>query len=311
VRRINFANKRRMADSKVNDILVFLSVVDTGSFASGGKAFGLSRSTAGKAVARLEDRYGVRLLNRTTRAISLTEDGQRLYHKGQAIHAAIAKADKSMAGADGIPSGTLRIAAADALGRRLLMPVVRKFQQEWPQVRFEISFSDTVSHIIKDGFDLAVRVGVNSPDVSLISRTLMTDRPVLCASPAYLEDREAPKNIDHLSTHDLLQFSSVGQRQVWALQDASGFWSNASGRVPLRLDSAEALREAALAGMGIALLPGILVKDDLDAGSLMQVLPDIETGKVPIVALYPHKRFLEPRVRQFIDMLAAEMSARR
>ena len=311
MRRIIFANKRHMADSKVNDILVFLSVVDTGSFASGGKALGLSRSTAGKAVARLEDRYGVRLLNRTTRAISLTEDGQRLYHKGQAIQAAIAKADTSMAGADGIPSGTLRIAAADALGRRILMPVVRKFQQKWPQVRFEISFSDTVSHIIKDGFDLAVRVGVSSPDVSLISRTLMTDGPVLCASPAYLKDREAPKNIDHLSTHDLLQFSSVGQRQVWALQDASGFWSNASGRVTLRLDSAEALREAALAGMGIALLPGILVKDELYAGSLMQVLPDIETGEIPIVALYPHKRFLEPRVRQFIDMLAADMSARR
>ncbi len=297
-----------MADSKVNDILVFLSVVNSGSFASGGRAFGLSRSTAGKAVARLEDRYGVRLLNRTTRAISLTEDGQRLYHQGRAIQSAIASADTSMAGADGVPSGTLRIAAPDALGRRLLMPVVRNFQKKWPQVRFEISFSDTISHIIKDGFDLAVRVGVNSPDVSLISRTLMTDRPVLCASPAYLKDREAPKNIDHLSTHDLLQFSSVGKRQVWVLQDASGFWSNATGRVPLRLDSAEALREAALAGMGIAFLPGILINDDLNAGSLIRVLPDVETGKVPIVALYPHKRFLEPRVRRFIDSLASGMS---
>lgn len=300
-----------MADSKVNDILIFLSVVETGSFALAGKAFGLSRSTAGKAVARLEERYGVRLLNRTTRAISLTEDGQRLYHQGQAIQAAIASADASLAGVDGVPSGTLRIAAPDALGRRLMMPVVRKFQAEWPDVRFEISFSDTVSHIIKDGFDLAVRVGVTSPDASLISRTLMTDRPVLCASPAYLETHDAPRNIDQLSTHALLQFSSVGRRQVWALQDAIGFWSSVSGRVPLRLDSAEGLREAALAGMGIALLPCALVKDDLQAGRFLQVLPDFECGEIPIVALYPHKKFLEPRVRRFIDMLAEELSDRR
>lgn len=296
-----------MAESKVNDILVFLSVVETGSFASAGRAFGLSRSTAGKAVSRLEERYGLRLLNRTTRAISMTEEGQRLYKQGLAIQAAIADADLSMAGGEGIPRGTLRIAAPDALGRRLLMPVVRQFQQDWPEVRFEISFSDTLRHIIKEGFDLAVRIGVTSPDTSLISRTLMTDRPVLCASPSYLAGRETPSRIDHLSTHDLLQFSSVGQRQVWVLQDATEFWSNAPGQVTLRLDNAEALREAALAGMGIALLPSILVKDDLAAGALVRILPDVATGEVPIVALYPHKRFLEPRVRRFIDMLAANM----
>ncbi|MFC6761662.1 LysR family transcriptional regulator [Sulfitobacter porphyrae] len=296
-----------MAESKVNDILVFLSVVETGSFASAGRAFGLSRSTAGKAVSRLEDRYGLRLLNRTTRAISMTEEGQRLYKQGLAIQAAIADADMSMAGGEGIPRGTLRIAAPDALGRRLLMPVVRQFQQDWPEVRFEISFSDTLRHIIKEGFDLAVRIGVTLPDTSLISRTLMTDRPVLCASPSYLDGRETPNRIDHLSTHDLLQFSSVGQRQVWVLQDATEFWSNAPGQVTLRLDNAEALREAALAGMGIALLPSTLVKDDLAAGALVRILPDVATGEVPIVALYPHKRFLEPRVRRFIDMLAANV----
>jgi len=237
----------------------------------------------------------------------MTEEGQRLYKQGLAIQAAIADADMSMAGGEGIPKGTLRIAAPDALGRRLLMPVVRQFQQDWPEVRFEISFSDTLRHIIKEGFDLAVRIGVTLPDTSLISRTLMTDRPVLCASPSYLDGRETPSRIDHLSTHDLLQFSSVGQRQVWVLQDASEFWSNAPGQVTLRLDNAEALREAALAGMGIALLPSTLVKDDLAAGALVRILPEVATGEVPIVALYPHKRFLEPRVRRFIDMLAANM----
>ncbi|MEO3417061.1 substrate binding domain-containing protein [Roseovarius sp. CAU 1744] len=207
-----------------------------------------------------------------------------------------------------IPSGTVRAAAPDALGRRLLMPQVRRYQKEWPAVRFEISYSDTASRLIKDGFDLAVRVGVTSPDTSLISRTLMTDRPVPSASTAYLYDRGAPANIDQLSTPDLLIFSSVGMHQSWSLQDPSGFWSNAPGQVRLRLDSAEGLRKAALAGMGIAFLPGILVKDDLTAGSLMQVVPVVECGEVPIVALYPHRRFLEARMRRAGVLPATELA---
>ncbi|MBU2958040.1 LysR family transcriptional regulator [Paracoccus sp. 1_MG-2023] len=297
-----------MGDSKVNDILVFMSVATTGNFASAGRAFGLSRSTAGKAVARLEDRYGVRLLNRTTRAVSLTEAGQRLFAQGKAIQAAIAEADACLGTTDGIPRGTLRITAPDALGRRIIVPVIATFQKTWPDIRFEISFSDTVSRIIEDGFDLAVRVGVTTPDASLISRTLTVEKTVLCASPAYLADRDAPRNLDQLSTHDLLQFSSVAKRQAWSLQDPSSFPGNVSGRVPLRTDSAEGLRAAALAGMGIALLPMALVKDDLHAGRLLRVLPDVDCGEVPIIALYPHKKFLEPRVRRFIDALVSELA---
>lgn len=299
----------KMADSKVNDILIFMSVVDAGNFVAGGKAFGLSRSTAGKAVARLENRYGVRLLNRTTRAIKLTEEGRKLYQQGQIIHSAIESADTSMAGATGIPSGTLRITAPDALGRKLLLPVVRDFLKKWPDVRFEINFSDTVSRVIEDGFDLAVRLGVTSPDQSLISRTLMTEIPILCASPSYFSSRQPPQMIEQLSTHDILQFSSGGERQIWGLQEVTEFWSNAPGRVRMRLNSAEGLREAALAGMGIVLLPDILVKDDIENGSLLRVIPEVDCGKIPVIALYPHKRFLEPRVRHFIDMLTENLPA--
>ncbi|WP_184584759.1 LysR family transcriptional regulator [uncultured Sulfitobacter sp.] len=297
-----------MADSKVNDILLFMSVAETGNFTTAGRAFGLSRSTAGKAVTRLEDRYGARLLNRTTRAVSLTEAGQRLYAQGEAIRVAIAAADARMEVSDGIPKGTLRIAAPDALGRRLVLPVIKKFQTTWPDIRFEISFSDTISRIVEDGFDLAIRVGVTTPDASLISRTLRMEKTLLCASPEYFTGRKVPKNIDQLSTHDLLQFSNVAKRQTWSLHDASSFLSTVSGRVSLRLDSAEGLREAALAGMGIALLPATLVKEELRAERLVQVLPDIDCGDVPIVAIYPHKKFLEPRVRRFIDALVADFS---
>ncbi|MFY2822693.1 LysR family transcriptional regulator [Ruegeria sp. MALMAid1280] len=296
-----------MADSKVNDILIFLAVADAGSFVAGGKRFGLTRSTAGKAVARLEERYGARLFNRTTRALSLTEEGQRLYQEGLAIRSAISNADAVMEGGDGTPTGTLRVAAPDAVGRRLLLPILRRFLAKWPDVRVDVSFSDMRQNLVEDGFDLAIRLGVTSPDRALISRVLTEDRPILVASPTYLEDHSAPTMIEHLSTHDLLQFSSDGQHQGWAFQDDLEFLNKAPGRVRIRFDSAEALREAAVSGMGIALLPTLLVKSDIESGELVRVLPKIDCGTIPIIALYPHRKFLEPRVRRFIDMLAGEL----
>ncbi|KZL16158.1 HTH-type transcriptional regulator DmlR [Pseudovibrio axinellae] len=292
-----------MVGSKVNDILVFLAVVDAGNFVAGGKAFGLSRSTAGKAVARLESGYGVRLLNRTTRSLSLTEEGRNLYEHGQVIRSAVQAADASVADDLGAPRGTLRITAPDALGRKLLLPSVQKFLKKWPDIKIEISFSDRINNVIEDGFDLAIRVGLSSPAQGLISRTLLTDTSLFCAAPSYFQERTHPTSVEQLGFHDLLQFSSGGERQNWHLMDSDGLWSNAQGRVRLRLDSAEALREAALYGLGIALLPQRLVREDLAAGRLEHVLPQVKPGDVPIVILYPHKRFLEPRVRHFIDML--------
>ncbi|MGP1253183.1 MAG: LysR family transcriptional regulator [Kiloniellales bacterium] len=292
-----------MIGSKVNDILVFLSVVETGSFVAGGRTFGLSRSTAGKAVARLEDGYGVRLLNRTTRTLSLTEKGRSLYEHGQAIRIAIEAADASVAGDSGVPRGLLRIAAPDALGRRLLLPAVRRFMDSWSEAQVELSFSDRVTDIVEEGFDLAIRVGVTSPNDGLISRTLLTDTPVLCASRLYLKERGEPLSVEQLSRHEVLQFSGRGERQIWRLQDDDAKWVPAPGHMRLRLDSAEALRDAALAGLGIALLPRLLVGEDIAAGRLASVLPHVNCGTVPIVALYPHKRFLEPRIRHFIDIL--------
>lgn len=292
-----------MDGSKVNDILVFLSVVDAGNFVAGGKILGLSRSTAGKAVARLERGYGTRLLNRTTRALSLTEEGRNLYEHGQAIRTAINAADASFVDDLGVPRGTLRITAPDALGRRLLLPTVKQYLKKWSDIKIEITFSDSVDNIVEGGFDLAVRVGVTTPDLGLIARTIQTTEPLLCAAPSYFRGLDRPVSAEQLGLHDLLQFSSRGERQVWKLRDADGIWSNVQGLVRLRLDSAEALRDAALAGLGIAMLPQLLISDDLKAGRLERVMPQVSAGSVPIVLLYPHKRYLQPRVRQFIDML--------
>lgn len=300
-----------MIGSKVNDILLFLSVVETGSFVAAGKMFGLSRSTAGKAIARLEDGYGARLLNRSTRALDLTEEGKRLYEHGLAIRDAIAAADNSIASDSGVPRGVLRITAPDALGRRLLLPTVRRYLDTWPETQIEMSLSDRVDKIIGKGFDLAIRIGVGAPDQGFISRTLLRDETILCAAPVYFEGRDRPRNVEQLTRHDLLQFASRSERQGWHLQEADGTRARAQGQVRLRLDSAEALRATALDGLGIALLPQLLVEDDIAAGRLEMVLPHLDHGQVPILALYPHKRLLEPRVRRFIDMLNEDLSALR
>lgn len=299
-----------MAGSKVNDILVFLAVVDAGNFVAGGKAFGLSRSTAGKAITRLEDSYGVRLLNRTTRALHLTEEGQKLYEHGEAIRSAIEAADASIKGAPGSPSGMLRITAPDALGRKLFLPIVQQYLKKWPDVRIEMSFSDSIDRIVEEGFDLAIRVGVNTPDNGLVARTILTDEPLLCAAPAYFRQHLRPTSIEQLDTHVLIQFSSRGERQGWNLIAENGVETSAKGRVRLRMDSAEALRDAALAGFGIAMLPKLLVQEDIEAGRLERVLPRVHCGHIPILVLYPHKRLLEPRVRHFIDLMVKQLDQR-
>lgn len=300
-----------MIGSKVNDILLFLSVVETGSFVAAGKMFGLSRSTAGKAIARLEEGYGARLLNRSTRALDLTEEGKRLYEHGQAIREAIEAADESIAQDSGVPRGVLRITAPDALGRRLLLPTVRQYLETWPETQIEMSLSDRVDNIIEKGFDLAIRIGVSAPDQGFIARTLMRDEAILCAAPDYFEGRDRPLTVEQLTRHDLLQFASRGERQGWHLQEEDGTRVRAQGQVRLRLDSAEALRAAALDGLGIALLPRLLVGPDIAEGRLERVLPQLRHGQVPILALYPHKRLLEPRVRRFIDMLGEDLKALR
>lgn len=296
-----------MLGSKVNDILLFLSVVETGSFVAAGKMFGLSRSTAGKAMTRLENSYGARLLNRTTRALDLTDEGRRLYEHGLAIRQAIEAADNSMTSDGGVPRGVLRVTAPDALGRRLLLPTVRRYLETWTDTQVELSLSDQIDNIIENGFDLAIRVGSGLPDQGFTTRTLLRDEALLCAAPTYFEGRDRPLNVEQLTRCDLLQFASLGERQGWRLQEEDGTWVRAQGRVRLRLNSAEALRAAALDGLGIALLPRLLVEADLANDRLERVLPGAKHSQVSILAVYPHKRLLDPRVGRFLEMLSSDL----
>jgi len=298
-----------MPRTNLNDILIFMAVVDAGSFVAGGEAMGLSRSAAGKAVIRLEERLGARLLNRTTRTLSLTDEGRLFYERGLEILASVDEAEASVAGHSGTPRGVLRLAVPGAFGRLVVLPLIEKYLRAWPGIQVEMSFTDHLADIVEEGFDLAIRIeaGASTSDTRLASRVIAACKARLCASPAYLAERGEPRYIEDLAAHDCLFFTSRNQRQGWRFRGEGGGWVKAPGHSRLRLDSGEALRNAALAGLGIALLPDFLAAADLAAGHLRQLLPDVEADEAKIVILYPDKRLLEPRVRRFIELMVEEL----
>jgi DNA-binding transcriptional LysR family regulator len=296
-----------MLRGNLNDILIFMAIVDAGSFVGGGQAMGLTRSAAGKSVGRLEERLGVRLLNRTTRTLALTDEGRGFYDHGLRILAAVDDAESSIMGHGGKPRGLLRLAVPDTFGRLVVLPLLGKYLEAWPDVQVEVSFSDRLTDLIEEGFDLAIRVGTTTNDSRLVSRVINKYKAKLCASPAYIAEHGQPHNIDDLSDHDCLIFSSRAKKLNWRFRDRERIWIKAQGRNRLRLDSGEAIKDAAVAGLGIAYLPEFLIAPDLASGRLCQVLPGVEKDEVKIVTIYPTKRFLEPRVRHFIDLLVKEL----
>ncbi|WGF89228.1 LysR family transcriptional regulator [Marinivivus vitaminiproducens] len=298
-----------MPGANLNDILVFMAVVDGGSFVAGGRATGMTRSAAGKAVGRLEDRLGARLLNRTTRALSLTDEGRAYYERGRDILQAVEDADASVAGRAGTPRGLLRLTLPAAYGRLVILPLIGRYLDDWPELQVEASMSDRPADIVEEGFDLAIRVGGAVSDSRLVSRVVARYGVKLVAAPSYLAGRGEPKDLDGLAGHDRLIFSSRARRQSWRFRDGHGGWIKAPGRSRVGLDSGEALRDAALGGLGIALLPDFLTTGDLAAGRLRHVLPNLDAGELEVTALYPSRRLLEPRVRRFIDLLARELRA--
>lgn len=294
-----------MAGANLNDIAVFMAVAEAGSFSAGGRISGLTRSAAGKAVARLEERLGVRLLNRTTRALSLTDEGRSFHAHGLRVIDAVDQAEASVVNPMGVPRGVLRLSAPHAFGQRVIMPFIEKFLALWPATQIEASFTDRLVDVVEEGFDLVIRFGGSAVDSRLISRVLVRDRYLLVASADYIARHGHPGNLDELKNHQCLAFCSRGQRQQWRFSDISGHWSTVQIRNRLRIDSGEALHNAIARNLGIGLMPGFLVAEDVEGGRLVHLLPEIPTETIEISVIYPDRRLLDPRVRQFVDLLSS------
>ncbi len=286
---------------------IFSEVVDSGSFSAAGRKFGLAASSVSRQVGSLEDTLGARLLNRSTRKLSLTEAG-RLYHERvRQILADVEDANRSVSHLEAIPRGMLRINGPTVFGRLHIAPHLPEFLRRFPEIDIDLTLTDHFVDVIEEGSDVVVRVGGLS-DSSLFARRLAPNRRVICATPAYLEKHGRPTKPAELAEHTCI---------VYKLQSTTGTWhiccgeSGAKEQVQvhgrLTANNAEALHEAVLGDVGIALLPIWLVGQDLQDGRLERVLPTLEADltkdETSIHAIYPHKRLLSAKVRAFVDFL--------
>ena len=283
---------------RFGDLDVFSRVVTARSMSGAGRELGLSPAVVSKRIRRLEERLGVRLLQRTTRQLALTEAGQGFYERVVAILAAIEDAEAWAAQGSATARGLLKVTAPTSFGRLHIAPHLNRFLDANPGVTVDLTLSDAFADIVGEGFDLAIRIA-DLTDSSLIARRLAPAHRVLCAAPAYLAREGAPESLADLQRHALL----IHNGAEWRLEGPGGLETvRVSSR--LRTNSSEVVREAVLAGSGIALRSTWDVGPELKSGALVRVLSDYASSRrVAVHAVYPSRRHLEYKLRAFLDFL--------
>jgi DNA-binding transcriptional LysR family regulator len=283
---------------------VFAKVVESASFAAAARHFTMSPAMVSKHIQKLEERLGVRLLNRTTRHVSSTEAGQDYYERVRRILAELEEAENAAGDLQTEPRGRLRVTAPVSFGTRQLAPVIADYLALHPNVSIDLSLDDPYVDLLDKRFDLAIRLG-RLPDSSLIARRLCSLATILCASPAYLEGLAAPVVPADLTKHDCLIYTYAARQSVWNFVDQNGRETSVRVSGRFQASSGEALLIAAMKGRGILLAPDYIVEDDMKAGRLVRLLPDFAVQETPVHIVYPHSRHLSAKTRTFIDFLAS------
>ena len=286
---------------RLTSLTAFVRVVDAGGFSAAGRKLNMSTTMVSNHVQSLEDRLGARLLNRTTRKVSLTEVGQAYYDRCVQILADIEQADDVAGALQSVPRGTLRIFTNTHLVQ-FLSPAVAEFLATYPEVKVDLTIGERNADLIDENYDLAVRM-TPPPDSSLIVRTIATWRHVLCASHSYIAQHGKPALLADLSARNCMRHANYPYGDDWHFTDRRG--TPAAVRVSGNLvsNSGETLKLAALAGVGVFLAAGFLVRDELESGQLVRLLPEYRPVELTMNAIYPHRHHLSAKVRTFIDLL--------
>jgi DNA-binding transcriptional LysR family regulator len=287
---------------RLTSLTAFVRVVDSGGFSAAGRRLTMSTTMVSNHIQALEDRLGARLLNRTTRKVSLTEVGRAYYDRCVQILADIEQADDIAGALQSTPRGTLRIYTATHIVP-FVAPVVAEFLAAYPDVKVDLTMGERAIDMVDEGFDVAIRL-TPPPDSSLIVRSLATWRHVLCCSHAYLEKHGRPQQLSDLSAHNCVRHVLYPYEDEWRFVDRKGMPASVRVSGNLITNSGETLRTAALHGGAICLAAGFLVQDDLEAGRLVRLLPEYRPVELSMNAVYPHRHHLSAKVRTFIDMLA-------
>jgi DNA-binding transcriptional LysR family regulator len=289
---------------RFDTILAFVRVAETGSFSEAARRLGLSKSMISRQVSALEADLGVRLLHRTTRSLSPTEAGRAYLERCQRILSDLDEANLLVSHLQAVPRGRLRVSAPLSFGIGHLSPCLPAFLERYPEIELDMGFTDRHVDLVEEGWDVAVRIG-RLADSSLIVRRLAPIRRLAAASPAYLERRGTPTRPEDLAGHDCLTHGSRIQAE-WRFVGEDGRSPRVvevKGR--FHADNGDVLRDMALAGLGIVLLPSFFLGEDIRAGRLVPLLEEHVPLDASLNAVYPHGRHLSPKVRAFVDHLAA------
>jgi DNA-binding transcriptional LysR family regulator len=286
---------------RLTSMSAFVRVVDAGGFSAAGRKLNMSTTMVSNHVQALEDRLGARLLQRTTRKVSLTEIGKTYYDRCIQILADIEQADEVAGAQQSTPRGTLRIHTHSVMVQ-FLAPVVNSFLDSYPDVKVDLTIGERDIDMIDEGYDIAVRM-VPPPDSSLIARSLATWRHVLCCSHGYIAKHGRPEQLAELAERNCIRHVNYPYGDEWRFVDRKG--TPASVRVSGNLitNSAETLHRAALQGVGVCVAPGFMMHDDLEAGRLVRLLPEYRPVEFAMNAIYLHRHHLSAKVRVFIDLL--------
>jgi DNA-binding transcriptional LysR family regulator len=288
----------------LNEMLVFARVAQAGSFTTAAAALGMPKSTVSRKVSELEARLGARLLNRTTRKLSLTDVGRTYYDHCARIVGEIEDAERAVSRLQEVPRGLLRVTTGVNPG--YLTPILSEYMRRYPEVRVEIFSTGRTVDLVEERFDLAIRAGALS-DSSLIARSLGQISWYLVGAPAYLKKRGRPRTLDDLKQHDCITFGTSASDGSLRL-GRGGKPADVPVASRLLVNDFEVVHDAALAALGLALLPAYLCLDDLRAKRLERVLRDWSTPPTPIHVVYPTARHLSPTVKSFVDHLQQRMS---
>jgi DNA-binding transcriptional LysR family regulator len=291
-----------MPMDRLTSLTAFVRVVDSGGFSAAGRRLNMSTTMVSNHVQALEERLGARLLNRTTRKVSLTEVGRAYYDRAVQILADLEQADDIAAASQSTPRGTLRIYTATHIVP-FVAPVVAEFLRTYPGVKVDLNMGERTIDLIDEGFDVAIRLTL-PPDSSLIVRSLVTWRHVLCCSPAYLDKHGPLRQLSDLADHNCVRHVLYPYGDEWHFVDPKGAPALVRVSGNLFSNSGTTLLTAALHGIGILLAPAFLVADDLDSGRLIRLLPEYRPVEFSMNAVYPHRHHLSAKVRSFIDLLA-------
>jgi DNA-binding transcriptional LysR family regulator len=284
-------------------IVAFTKVVEAGSFARAAERLDVSVSSVSRHVSELEAHLDARLLNRTTRRLSLTEAGRAFHERCVQLLADLEEAEASAGAGTVVPRGTLRLSCGVTFGTRYIAPVVAAFMARYPDMRFDVELSDRIVDLVDEGFDAAVRIGAIGGQ-NLVGRRIGRTKLVCCASPAYLARHGEPRSPEDLARHACLLYEYAPQRDTWTFTDRAGHERKVRVTGPVHSNNGSFAAALALEGVGIAYEPDIIVRDDVRAGRLVPILRTFVPQETGIHVVYASRRHLSAKVRAFAEFLA-------